>query len=160
MDNSPGPQAPIGNFFILSWEQTCHLLGGGSWEEANMEGCSLSMASQHTDSPPSLGECFTHRPQFFFSPRHQLPWPLEVFWLKWRLLTSLARQLFASHSTTRTPFLDLCPERVQVRYPSLDDSSLPPQWSFFPFFLSEKCALPYTPQSVGAPEGHLLDPIV
>jgi len=147
MDNSPGRQSPTGDFSILSWKKTCQLLGGGSWEENNIEGYSPPISSHEKDSSPFLGKCFTHRPQFFFSPCHQPPLPLEVFWLKWRLLTSLARQLLASHSTTRAPFLDLCPERVQVRYPSLDDPSLPPRWAFSPFFLSEKCALPYTPQS-------------
>lgn len=148
MDNSPGRRFPPGNSSFLSWEQTCHLLGGGSWGEASQDGSSSFPPTQHMNSLDCLAEQFSNRPQFFFSSAHQPPWPLEIFWLKWRLLTSLARKLFAFHSTNRTPYLDLCPGRVNVEYPSLDDPTLPSRWSFSPFFPAEECAIPYTPQSL------------
>lgn len=147
MDNSPGLHAPTGNSSILSWEQTCCLLGGGSWEEANRGASSSATTSQQKNVPSFLDENSTHQPQYFFSSRHQTPWPLEVFWLKWRLLTSLAHQLLDSHSSTGKPILDLCPKHAQVTFPSLNDPSLPPRWGFSPFFLPSNGALPYTPPS-------------
>jgi len=145
MDHPPGIYSPTGSSPILSWEHTCHLLGGERWKPLSLEGPSSSSAAPNQDSSPCLDEYFTHRPQFFFSTGNQPPWPLELFWLKWRLLTSLASNLYTYHATRHSPYLGLCPGRVNVEFPCLDDPTIPPRWSFLPTLSTQECATPYIP---------------
>ncbi len=113
----------------LQWDEFCDVLGGARWEQAHEVWVGAGLSPERRTSLYSLAPLFLRSRQFLLSeggPCH----PLEIFWLKWNLFTSLCRKVLAVHRDYQRPHLGLCPAQVRVRVASPVDDWLPVRWLF------------------------------
>ncbi len=99
----------------LNYDEFCDLLGGASCE----------------------GNLFLHRKE---SPL----FPLEVFWLKLNLYTTLCKKVVGYHQTLRQPHLALQPTQIPVFLPTSLSDTTPIGW-LFQLQLPEEKAVPFVP---------------
>ncbi len=92
------------------------------------------VSSDYQDFSDLLGGSGAEKPDdsdlFLFSDDRRGKFPLEVFWLKWRLFESLCKEVLTYHKTKRQPHLGLDPEKIKVEHPADGSGASPRYWSF------------------------------
>ncbi len=130
-------------FLSLQWDEFCDLLGGAQWTNACAQWSFEHLTPERRQLLPLLASRFTDQRQFLFSDSTGFVFPLEIFWLKWRLFAALCARILALHRDRRRPHLGLHPAQIQVMIPDVADPLLPARWNFAVNLSNAEGALPF-----------------
>lgn len=143
--DSPSRQLHVSQpqFFSIQWDEFCDLLGGAMWTDACAQWSFENLTPERRQLLPILASRFTDQRQFLFSNSTEAVFPLEIFWLKWRLFAALCARVLALHCDRRRPHLGLHPAQIQVMIPDVADPLLPARWNFAVNLSNADGALPF-----------------
>jgi hypothetical protein len=113
----------------LQYDEFCDLLGGSGWDQAFERWTLSGLSPERQQILPAIKPFFSSSGQYLFSGDRAV-FPLEVFWLKWNLFTSLCRKIGTIHREHRRPLLNLQPSHVRVTVPDSPGEFLPARWVF------------------------------
>ena len=128
---------------FLQWDEFCDLLGGAAWTDACGQWSFEDLTPERRQLLPVLASRFADQRQFLFSDTKGSVFPLEAFWLKWRLFAGLCSQVLALHRDRRRPHLGLHPSQIQITIPEVADPLLPARWNFAVKLLNSEGAMPF-----------------
>ena len=148
--DSPSRHLQVGppQFLSLQWDEFCDLLGGATWTDACAQGAFENLTPERRQVLPLLATRFTDQRQFLFSNSTEPVFPLEIFWLKWRLFAALCARVLALHRDHRRPHLGLHPAQIQVMIPDVADPLLPARWNFAVALSNPNGALPFVQEQM------------
>ena len=113
----------------LQYDEFSDLLGGVEWGWAFDQWCRSTLSSGRRQNLRLFDSYFSSPHQFLFSEdRHRFP--LELFWLKWNLITTLCRRIQSIHQEHQRPLLNLQPALLQVNMAETSENFLPARWAF------------------------------